>query len=492
MAVRSALVQSFLVSIALGPWENLVEASTFQLKQVYVSKQNQTGEIKTKNLNVVSSVAFFEKPAHPVAQTLKVLPHQPRHEIWGFGASVTESCMSLYNSESLISKNKIMKMLFDKDEGAGLSFLRVPLGANDFSKGDYTLDDLAPGETDPELKKLNLKLLDPFIKFILQTKLHSPYSSVMVTPWTPPPWMKDTQAFKGGQLKKEFFPAYAEYIRRSMAYLAKNGIRVGFLTAMNEPLIGEAKTWWYFPQGYMSIEDQYEFTQNHLIPLLKKYSLGPNNFPRVLLHDHNWGNAEETVNRFKDVLKKKQNGIAGVAMHCYGGDFSVQQNFHKKWEGVGSLNSECTANIYSQTPQFDFQWWLENQVVDSTQIGSRGALAWNLCLDEKGGPRNNGCANCRGLVTINKAKKTLEVNAEYYALAQVSRFVRRGARVVDHFINGDTALRALTFINPDGSLVLVVRNPSGSEAFLNLQIGDELKNEALRLPSQSAVTFKFQ
>jgi glucosylceramidase len=179
-------------------------------------------------------------------------------------------------------------------------------------------------------------------------------------------------------------------------------------------------------------------------------------------------------------------------MHCYGGDFSVQQNFHKKWQGLASLNSECTANLFSKTPQFDFQWWLENQVVDSTQIGSRGALAWNLCLDEKGGPRNNGCSNCRGLVTINKAKKTIETNAEYYALAQVSRFVRRGARVVDHIIKGDTALRALTFLNPDGSLVLVVRNPTGSEGILSLQIGGDFNKEALRVPAQSAITYQFQ
>ena len=476
-----------------------VKSQKVSLSRVYSSQLDQAGQLVVKNYERLTlplyyaQTQFFSKKASNTVK-LKVNPDNKKHSIWGFGGSVTESCLSNLDEQSPQNRKKVMDLLFDKKKGAGLSFLRVSLGANDFSKRDYTLNDLPAGETDIELNKMTLSDLDPSISFVKEAQKYDSNLTVMVTPWTPPPWMKDTQAFKGGQLKKEYFPTYAEYLRRSMNYLETRGLKVSYLTAMNEPLIGEAQTWWYFPQGYMSIEDQFDFSMNHLLPLLKKYAVGNNDHPRLLLHDHNWGNNEDTVKRFAEVLKEKQTGIAGVAMHCYGGDFSVQENFHRQYPGVNSLNSECTANLYSKTPKFDFQWWLQNQVVDSTQIGSTGALGWNLCLDEKGGPRNNGCANCRGLVTINKQSKKLEVNAEYYAIAQVSRYLKKGAVVVEHEFADQSPLRGLTFINPDNSLVVVIRNPSAEKYKVELQIQgsiNEKKNPMLTVPAEGAITFVF-
>jgi glucosylceramidase len=462
-----------------------------RLSQVYVSLPTATGTMQAQSYTGDDAYPYYNaKPAGELPK-LTIDLNRRMHVIWGFGGSVTDSCMGLLARQTAFDRHQIMQALFDPHQGAGLSFLRIPLGANDFSDGDYTLNDLPPGETDPQLKKMNLGLLDPAIQFSKKAKFFREDLTLMVTPWTPPPWMKDTLVFKGGQLKKEYYPTYAEYLRRSMDYIETKGLRVSYLTAMNEPLIGEAQKWWYFPQGYMSIDDQFDFAVNHLLPLLKKYPIDADRYPHLLLHDHNWGNHAKTVDRFSSVIATKRSGIAGVAMHCYGGDFSVQREFHKKWSNLASLNTECTANLYSKSPAFDFQWWLENQVLDSTQIGSRGSLAWNICLDEKGGPKNNGCHNCRGLVTINEEKKIVEFNTEYYALAQVSRFVRKGARVIAHTVEGETPLRALTVLNPDRTLVVVVRNPSKTEASLQMFLGEQSQHQNLVIPPQSAATFSF-
>jgi glucosylceramidase len=469
----------------------------YQLTQVYVSEFKQTGDIRIKALKVQTKVSYFEKTAKSTNSLLTIYPKQPLHELWGFGATVTEACLGLLEHQKPQQKNKIMELLFDSKKGAGFSFLRVPIGANDFSIKDYTLNDLPVGQTDPDLKSMNFSQLDPYIQFVKKARaLHSPMT-VMVTPWTPPPWMKDKEIYGGGQLKKENFPVFAEYLRRSIEYISSKGVPVNYLTILNEPLIGWAKDHWGFSQAYMSSEDQREFTLNHLVPLLKQKGVGGLMVPQILLHDHNWDNAEPTLEQFQAVLKESQesvrkSGIAGVAMHCYKGDLSTQKRFYQKWPGVAALNTECTASLSSKTPAFDFQWWLENQVIDTTQIGARGTLAWNLCLDETGGPRNNGCADCRGLITINRTTKTYIPNTEYYALTQVSRFVQSGARVVHHKLSSDSPLRSLTFVNPDQSLIVVIRNPTTEVQWTKLKIGGDKLDESLMVPAQGAVTFQFQ
>ena len=53
---------------------------------------------------------------------------------------------------------------------------------------------------------------------------------------------------------------------------------------------------------------------------------------------------------------------------------------------------------------------------------------WNLVLDEHGGPHKGGCPDCTGLATINQRTGAVTLNAEYYALAHASKFIRRGAK----------------------------------------------------------------
>jgi glucosylceramidase len=50
-----------------------------------------------------------------------------------------------------------MRRLFDPAHGAGLSFLRQPIGATDLSRDVYSFDDMPAGQTDPQLHHFSAK-----------------------------------------------------------------------------------------------------------------------------------------------------------------------------------------------------------------------------------------------------------------------------------------------------------------------------------------------
>ena len=102
------------------------------------------------------------------------------------------------------------------------------------------------------------------------------------------------------------------------------------------------------------------------------------------------------------------------------------------------------------------------------------------------GPILGGCADCRGLVTINSSTGAVTKNEDFYALAQASRFVKPGAiRVGSNSVSG--SIETVAFQNPDSSLVLICVNASANTTHFSVQQGT--KAFGYDLPSGGAVSF---
>ena len=64
--------------------------------------------------------------------TITVNPNSAYQSMVGFGASFTDAAAwNIFNSPR---RNEIMNNLFNKSTGIGMSFLRQPIGASDFSR----------------------------------------------------------------------------------------------------------------------------------------------------------------------------------------------------------------------------------------------------------------------------------------------------------------------------------------------------------------------
>ena len=76
----------------------------------------------------------------------------------------------------------------------------------------YSYDDPPPGETDVEMAKFSLGPdradVIPVLKEILEIR---PGFKILGSPWSAPAWMKTNGDVKGGELKPEYYGAFAKY-----------------------------------------------------------------------------------------------------------------------------------------------------------------------------------------------------------------------------------------------------------------------------------------
>ena len=105
-----------------------------------------------------------------------------------------------------------------------MSYLRLSIGASDLDAAVFSYDDLPTGQTDPELARFSLTPdrahLLPVLREILAI---NPELKLLASPWSPPAWMKTNGSSKGGSLRPEFYPAYAQYFVKVRAADAGRG-----------------------------------------------------------------------------------------------------------------------------------------------------------------------------------------------------------------------------------------------------------------------------
>ena len=73
----------------------------------------------------------------------------------------------------------------------------------------------------------------PVLKEILAI---DPHIKILGSPWSAPAWMKTNDMVKGGNLKPEFYGAYAEYLVKYIEGMKAEGIPITAITVENEPL----------------------------------------------------------------------------------------------------------------------------------------------------------------------------------------------------------------------------------------------------------------
>lgn len=152
------------------------------------------------NLLQQQSAISFTGKANPNIPTITINDSQQYQHLTGFGASLTASSAVLL-SQSNILREQVMRSLFDPRNGIGLSFLRETMGSSDLAPpqdasknwvGEYTYDDMPPGQTDVTLSHFSIAQDDRYhITSLLREALRiNPNLKIMATPWSPPAWMK--------------------------------------------------------------------------------------------------------------------------------------------------------------------------------------------------------------------------------------------------------------------------------------------------------------
>ncbi len=408
------------------------------------------------------------------APEITIDPATTYQEMVGFGAAVTDASAWLIQTRlSGAQRDALMGELFGRDgDGLGFSFTRVTIGASDFSLDHYSLA-YAP---DPALTGFSTARMAEYVfPTIRQALAINPDLKVMASPWSAPGWMKTTGDMIEGQLKPEYYPVYAEYLRRYIVEAGEQGVPTDYLSIQNEPD--------FEPDSYPGMrwgpEGRARFIGRDLGPKLRAAGIGA----RILDWDHNWDKPEQPLGVLSDPVAREF--VSGVAWHCYAGDVAAQTPVRDAWPDKDVFFTECSGGNWAADFSDSFVWTMKSLIIGSVDNWARGVLMWNLALDENHGPHAGGCGDCRGVVTINSGTGAVVRNQEYYAFGHASRFVRpRARRIRSEQVDG---LASVAFANPDGERVLIVLNDSAVARAFRIREGSG--GALAELPAKSAGTY---
>jgi len=435
-----------------------------------------TGD-KTQLLARQAPIAFG---AGGAAAVVTVDPAQRFQRIAGFGASITDaSAWLMQHRMSPAQRRALVEELFGRGpNGLGFDFTRLTIGASDFSREHYSLNDRPPGETDLALAHFSIERNRGDLLPVLREALAvNPKLQVMASPWSAPGWMKTTGSLIQGTLKPGMAEPFARYLVRYVDAMAAEGVPIFALTLQNEPHFEPPD----YPGMRLDPAARAEIIGRHLGPLLARRGLKT----QIVEWDHNWDEPQAPLAVLADPVARAH--VAGVAWHCYAGAVDVQAQVHAAHPDKDTWFTECSGGEWKPHWPETLPWMMRHVVIGATRGWARGVLMWNLALDERHGPHLGGCKDCRGVVTIDQVSGAVTYNEEYYVLGHVSRFVDPGAYRIDSTEFRMGVAENVAFVNPDGSLVLIAHSVIDAPITVTWQ-GQQFEYE---LPAGALVTFKW-
>ena len=371
----------------------------------------------------------------------------------GMGAALTESSAWLIDQLPATTRAQLLDQLFNPVTGAGISVLRIPLGASDFALSDYTYDDMPWGQSDPTLAHFSIaRDTAHIVPIIVAARKINPKLTVIATPWSAPAWMKTNVNTHSGQLAPADEDVYARYLTRAVLAMRAAGVPLAALTVTNEPEASPG----YSPSMAMSETQQARLVGVNLRPQLNAAGLAD---VQIIGYDHNW---DDTSYPTAEVTGPYASSFAGTAFHCYAGDVSAQSAVAAAAPGKQIWTTECSGGAWSPDFAQNLRWNAHSMVVGAFRNSATASLWFNLALNPTGGPTNGGCTDCRGVITIDPSTGTFSRNVEYWLLAEYGRVVQPGAVRVDSTASNPTGVQSVAFVNPDGSHGLILYNEGGS------------------------------
>ena len=395
----------------------------------------------------------------------------------GIGGAFTEASAVTLSKMSKPNQKKILDAYFNQAHGLAYSLCRTHIQSCDFALGNYAYTEV-PG--DVALKHFSIERdrqeLLPMIKQAM--KIAGQPFHLFASPWSPPAWMKTTGIMnQGGKLLPQYRQAWADCFVRYIREYEKEGVTIWGVTIQNEP---EATQKW--DSCIYTAEEESDFVRDYLGPTLAREGLG---HVKIIIWDHN---RDQIVRRARVAYADPEASkyIWGTGFHWYGEDkFDNLQLHHDAWPSKHLLFTEgCQENgphhgswalgeRYARSMISDFNKW------------TVGWVDWNLVLDETGGP-NHVNNLCSAPILADTQKDEVHFQSSYYYIGHFSKFVRAGARRI---LCSSTceALEATAFINPDGTVAVIVMNRTDKASSFLLEAGPS--KVRCEVPEHSISTF---
>ena len=455
----------------------LIAAFTFSCNSPKVNWVSTTASNKW----VIENPARIEQADTTKPIDITISTRNKAQVIDGFGGCFNELGWDALQMLDTAKQNEVMKGLFTP-EGLNFNICRMPIGANDYARSYYSLNDSAG---DFEMKYFNIdrdkKDLVPYIK---QAMHYNPQLKIWGSPWTPPSWMKlnkhyaskadpkynDLSVTNPGiskfTMEDNYLKAYANYFVKYIQAYRNEGIKVYAIHPQNEISASQI-----FPSCLWNAKELNVFIGEYLGPEFEKQKmdaeiwLGTINDPSFEKMDSILGNS--TSAKY----------IKGVG-YQWAGQKAIGET-HQKYPELKLMQSENECGDGSNDwAAAQHTWGLMKHYFNN---GANSYMYWNMMLEKDGisvwGWKQNA------MISISNSGK-LVYNPEYYLMKHLSHFIKPGAHLLKI---GD--VNALSFVNPDGEIIILIENPLKETIVKTIRINDKQINLSLKPISFSTVSF---
>ncbi|MEO1231593.1 MAG: glycoside hydrolase family 30 beta sandwich domain-containing protein [Myxococcota bacterium] len=400
--------------------------------------------------------------------------------VQGFGGAITDASAEVFSRLRPEPQEELLRAYFDPKTGLGYSMARTSIHSCDFSSDSYTYVD--DGDT-----RLDSFDIAPDRRHRLPL-LHRAVAAaggtlpVLVSPWSPPGFMKDTgQMVRGGKLLPQYRAAWAQYFVRFIEAYEAEGIPVWGVTVQNEP--AAVQTW---ESHILSAEEERDFLRDHLGPALARAGLADK---KILVWDHNRDLAPERAHVIYSDPEAARYAW-GLGYHWYetwrGGRAQPENlmEISRCYPNKQLLLTEACVEGFDPTHLGDWSHAERygGQIIDDLNAGSAGWLDWNILLDERGGPNHVGNF-CFAPVHLGPSGDLIYTPSFHY-LGHFSKFLRPGAERVS-CTTSFSELRATAFVDGDQVAILVM---NATDEGIDYQLDVDGRRVGHRAPPHSLQT----
>lgn len=413
--------------------------------------------------------------SQPVGYVFKLLPEQQFQTHLGFGGSLTESAAYTIKENHDEATIQSLLDLYFTNEGLGYNFTRIHMNSSDFALGNYTY----VNHGDTSLKSFSIEreqwYVLPMLKKVL-TKV--PDLNILISPWSPPGWMKDNgQMNHGGVLKKEYRSLWAQYYLRFIQALQHEGIQPWGVSVQNEPA---AKQVW--DSCLYSPEQERDFIKFHLGPLLKKHF---GDKLKLLVWDHNRDIMVERVRPiYEDAVASSF--VWGTAFHWYGEEaFANVGKTKALFPDKHLLFTEGCIEGGPRPRSWDTGERYARNIIGDFLQGNEGFIDWNLVLNEQGGPNHVG-NYCDAPILFDRRQQVVIKNSSYYTIGHFSKFIVPGSIRIGYESTLPVGVQAVAYQRPDKQMVVVLLNTT--KTALDVSLPDGKIFQVAHLPERAILT----
>lgn len=412
-------------------------------------------------------------------QLLNLYPDICFQQIGVFGGAITDAVGAVLEQLPYETAKKLISGYFGPD-GIGYRAIRTHIDSCDFSTAPYSAQGEFSGES---LEAFSLahdkKRIIPWIK--LAYELAGDKLPVMLTPWSPPAYMKTNQSRTGGgHLKPEYYGLWASYICLYIKAYIEEGILVDSISVQNEP--NAVQIW---DSCLFSPQEEKSFLLEALYPCMKKEGL---EHIRIYVWDHN---KERLYDRACQLIDEQtDNMIAGLAFHWYSGDHFEALDLvrHRFPDKLLTFSEGCIEYSRHDKDHLRNAQIYAHDMLGNFRCGMNNFYDWNICLDEKGGPNYAGNF-CDAPVMCDVETGLIQQRLSYGYISQFSSFIKEGARRIGSSVYTD-ALETVAFVNPDGEIIAIILNRNPEEYKLTLRLGSYIADLSVPANSLSTVSIK--